>query len=455
MNNDEAILTLDIGTTKVNATVAHNDLSNRINILGFATVKSAGINKGSIVDLDLATESILEAIKLASQSSSATIDEVYVSISSVHTKCIRSNGAININSGQITTKEVSKVLDMVSYNANIIPDHDVIQVLPLKFKIDNTTEVENPLKMHGTRLEVSANIISAHKSVLTNIKSILSRINIENIKFISNGYAAALSLVKDDQKKLGVMIFDLGGSVSELTLFKNDSIIYSDSLPIGSENISNDLSILLHTPYQAANMIKNQYGTLLPLNISNLDNADTQITKVKIPILGNESQTSEIPLAHIQPIIHARVEELLFLIKDKINNSGLENYMDGGIILTGGLTNLQGIEQLTKKIFTNIPIKISNPINIQNGYIDFNTPTMSSSVGLLLYALDQNPPLQLDSSKQLKCKIEQEKDEEDEQTHTLKEIYEEHILEPIPEQKKEGFFNKFFGKFTSKLAEVI
>ncbi len=404
--NNHAILALDIGTTKTTAIIAQNDFNGRINILGVGNSNSAGINKGSIVDIDLSSKTINDAIEGAMKSTDASIESRYISVSGRHTRSLRSNGAVNVQSGQITHNEINQVLQMALYNANIIPDYEVIHVLPLYFKIDDANEVQNPLNMHGSRLEVYANIVTVRKTELVNIHNALKKSNIEATHFVLNGYASAISVLESDQKRLGCAILDLGGSTSELTIFKGQTIAYNSFISIGGEHITNDLSIILHTPYNAANMIKNQYGTLLPIANEDSLSADQIISKVKIPILGNETQSKEIPLVQIQPIIHARVEELLLILKEKISQSGMDDQIDGGIVITGGMSQITGLEQLAQKIFQNIPVKVASPINIKNGYIDFNTPTMSTIVGLLKYALDDDIVFELDSNKELKVKEE-------------------------------------------------
>ncbi len=417
--NNHAILALDIGTTKVTAIVAQNDLNNRINILGVGSVKSNGINKGSIVDIEQASLVINDAITTATQSSNAIIESTFISISGTHTKSLRSSGGVNVSNGQITHNEINQVLQMALYNAKVIPDYEVIHVLPLYFKIDDSNEINNPLNMHGSRLEVYANIVTTKKTALVNIQNALKDSNLEVNNFILNGYASAIAVLEDDEKRLGTAILDMGGSTSELTIFKGQTIAYNDFIAIGSEHITEDLSIILHTPYNAANMIKNQYNSLLPIQVS-----DDSISKVKIPLLGNETETKEIPLIQIQPIIHARVEELLIILKEKIIASGMSDYIDGGIVITGGMSQIKGLKQLAQQVFEDIPVKISNPINIQNGYIDFNTPTMSTIAGILKYALDSDPFFELDSNKNLRKKIEPKIEEivsTSESLNTLKE----------------------------------
>jgi len=445
----KTVLAIDIGTTNIVCIVAQNDFNNKINILGIGKSVSSGVKKGSITDIDLASSSIKTAVDLARSGSANSIDETIVSVSGVHTISRRSVGSINIPTGHITEKEIKQVLTIALYDAQIVPEYEAIHVIPLYFKVDNNDSIDNPLNMNGSRLEVYANIITAKKTSLTNIQSALKSSNLEVSNYVLTSYASTIATLQEDQKKLGTAIVDLGGSTSELAVFKNRSIIYNDTLTIGSENITNDLSIMLHTPINAASEVKKQYATLLPKTENN------QITKVKIPILGNEHESKEISLDLIQPMIHARVEEILCLLHDKIKTNNLLNSIHG-VVLTGGMSKIPGINILAEKVFENIPIKISNPINIQNGYINFNDPTLSTIVGLLFYGLDTNPTFELDSKGELRVKQIIVKEPEIKPVDTVpeKQINTENTtnhdgdLSTITlEQPKQSSFSKLLKKF--------
>jgi len=396
LNN--SILAIDIGTTNIISIVASNDFSNKINILGVGQSKSEGVQKGNIVDIDLASNCINQAVSTAINSSGTNTTKAVVSISGANTKTLMSNGVVNIPSGQITQNDIKQVLKMALYNAQIISDYEVIHVLPIFFRVDDGSNISNPLNMNGSRIEVSVNIITAKKTSLTNVRNALKKANLEVDKFVLSGYANAISTLDQDQKKLGAAVINIGGTTSQFVVQKGSTIIYNDFLPIGSENITKDLTLTFHTPYSAANMIKNKYASLLPY--TDTEN-EQSIKKVKLPILGNESESKEISLEQIQPIIHARVEETLLIIYDKLVNSSAIESIDGGIILTGGMTYIPGIKELASKIFRDIPVRIANPKNIQNGYINFNIPTMSTIVGLLLYELDNQNIFELDSNGEL------------------------------------------------------
>jgi len=255
--------------------------------------------------------------------------------------------------------------------------------------------------MNGSRIEVSVNIITAKKTSLINVRNALKQANLEVHKFVLSGYANAISTLEEDQKKLGSAVINLGGTTTQVVVQKGSTILYNDFLPVGSEHITNDISVTFHTPYSAANMIKKQYATLLPSKDNESEN-ELNIKKVKLPTLGNESESKEISLDQIQPILHARIEETLCIIHDRLTESAAIESIDGGIVLTGGMTYIPGIKELASMIFTNIPVKIANPRNIQNGYINFNTPSMSTIVGLLLYELDSENNFELDSNSELR-----------------------------------------------------
>lgn len=396
----KTLLAIDIGSANVVAVIAKNDLDYKINILGTGIESSDGINKGLIINLEVASKSIKNAVTNAKKSTSEFVNSVVVSISGAYTKGVRSSGSVNIPNALITEHEINQVMQMALYNATIIPEYEVIHVVPIFFKVDDSASVENPLNMNGARLEVSVYIITAKKTSLTNIKSALKESNLEVDNFVLNSYASSISVLDEQQKKFGVTVVNMGSTTTDFITFKNNSIVYNDFIPVGSNHITNDLSVMLHTPPNAAEALKLKYGSLLFKENDNLE-----IKKVKLPRIGDENETSEVGLDSVRTIVHARVEEDLVLIKNKIRSIGLNGNISSGLVLTGGMSKLKGIKELASKVFDEIPVKISNPLNIKNGYINFDDSSMSTIVGLLVYSLDKNKTFELDSNKKLRRKI--------------------------------------------------
>lgn len=395
----KTLLAIDIGSSNVVAVIAKNDLDYKINILGTGVEDSDGINKGLITNLEVASKSIKNAVSNAKKSTSEHVNSVVVSISGAYTKGVRSSGSVNIPNGLITEHEINQVMQMALYNATIIPEYEVIHVVPIFFKVDDSASIENPLNMNGARLEVSVYIITAKKTALTNVKSALKESNLEINNFVLNSYASSISVLDEQQKKFGATVVNMGSTTTDFITFKDNSIVYNDFIPVGSNHITNDLSVMLHTPPKAAEALKLKYGSLLN------QSENIEIKKVKLPRIGDENETSEVGLASVRTIVHARVEEDLLLIKNKMKSVGLNDNMASGLVLTGGMSKIKGIKELASKVFDEIPVKISNPISIRNGYINFDDSSMSTIVGLLIYSLDRNQTFELDSNKKLRKKL--------------------------------------------------
>ena len=239
-------------------------------------------------------------------------------------------------------------------------------------------------------------------------------------------------------------------------------MIFNGFIPVGSNHITNDLSVMLHTPPAAAEKIKTEYGSLIKnYSASN----DLGVTKVKIPRIGDEETHSEVALDYIQTIIHARIEEILVLVKNKLKKSGILDNAGSGIVITGGMSNLEGVKALSEKIFDGIPIAVSNPKNIENGYMSFDDSKMSTIVGLLVYSLGINRNYELDSSKKLMKPVKKQQTIVEEKTinnnsmNTKSATSNEApdlslknddptILTPLTKDKKKGV-----SKFWSKVSE--
>ena len=425
---NKTLLAIDIGSANITAVIARNNLDYQINILGTGSYKSDGINKGVISNIELASKCIKETVLLAKRNTTEQIDSTVVSISGAYTKGIRSSGSVNIPNGLITENEINQVLQMALYNATIIPEYEVVHVIPIFFKIDDSADVENPLNMNGSRLEVSVYVVTAKKTSLTNIKSALKIAGINVNNFVLDGYATAISILDEQQKKFGATVINIGSTTTEYVCYKGTSLIYEGFIPVGSNHITNDLSVMLHTPPIAAEKIKTEYGNLLA------PTEEFANKKIRTPRIGDEKNSSEVSLEHVQTIIHARVEEVLTLIKNNLKKSGIHESLGTGIVITGGMSKLIGIKDLATLVFDNLPVKISNPVNIKNGYISFEDEKMATIVGLLLYSLEPNRNFELDSNKNLikKRKIEEKVEKQDNTVLT-----EEQKEKPVQQQKEQ------------------
>jgi len=393
----QSILAIDICSSSIKAVIAKKNSENKISILGAAVESCNGVNKGLITSISVAGESIKKALNQAKSLIDEDFSGAVVSLSGANTKGVSSKGSVNIPNSLISPNEVNKVMQHALFQADIVDEYEAVHVLPMYFKVDDSSNLENPLNMTGSSLEVVVYIITAKKTALANIKSAMKEAKLRVNNFVLNSYASSMAVLSEEQKRFGVGLLDIGSTTSEFIFFKNKAVSYIDFLPLGSSNITNDLYITLKTPVSAAEELKIQYGALL----SRQENEDQKIKKVQIPILGDEKSLQEISLEQIQIIVHARIEEMLILMRDKMQANGIIKYMSAGLVLTGGMSELAGVKELASKVFENLPVKMAKPINLKNGVMDLSDPRLASVMGLLSYILDDKQNFELDSNKSL------------------------------------------------------
>ena len=391
------VLSVDIGSTKVCAIIAQTG-EDGVKILGAGISKSQGIKKGIITNIELASRSIKHAINDAKRVAGTHYDRVIVSISGAYTKSVDSYGVVNVPNKEIGIKEINRVLQMADHNANIPNEYEKLHVLPYNFRVDDHTNIDDPLGMNGSRLEVQVHIITVLKSSLNNLKKAVKSASVEIDNIVLNGYASSIAVLNEDEKELGVAVVDLGGATSNIVIHQGNSIRYNDFLGVGSNNITNDLSMALHTPIGAAERVKIDYGSL---------KSDSNGT-IELPSIGDESNSNDVSLEIVSNVIYARVEETLMIISKSIEDSGFADQLGAGIVLTGGLTKLDGIKELAQAIFNNMPVRLARPneSEIEGMFDTLKGPEFATSIGLVLYGAGKFTPYEMDSSRNLRYKDE-------------------------------------------------
>ncbi len=369
------VLAIDIGSTKICAIIAQINDDDTISITGAGTTKAQGLKKGSITNIDLASKSIKQAVNDAKRVSGSDVKSAIVSISGAYTKSLNSNGIVNIQSKEISFKEIERVMQTSLYNANIPNEFDVLHALPYNFKVDDQDFIEDPLGMNASRLEVETHIITTQKSNLNNLKKAVNGAGIEVENIVLNSYASSIATLNEDEKELGVAVIDMGGNTSNITIHSGNAIKYNEFLGVGSNHITSDLSMALHTPLNIADSVKLNYGSLLtPSN-----------DLIELPIIGDEETTHEVSLEVVHNVIFARVEETLMILAQFIENSGLKDQIGAGIVLTGGFSKMDGIRDLAVATFGSIPVRLARPKEMDGLFDNLRGPEYSSAIGLVMY----------------------------------------------------------------------
>lgn len=389
------ILGIDIGSSKICAIIAEKT-DDDIKILGAGIAKSQGLKKGIITNIELASKSIKNALNDAKRVAGTQYEKVVVSISGAYTKSIDSSGVVNIPNRDIGVREINRAMQMADHNANIPNEYEKLHILPYNFKVDDQEFIEDPLGMSGARLEVQTHIITAQKSSLSNLEKAVKSAGVEIDNVVLGGYASSIAVLNDDEKELGVAVIDVGGATCNLVVHTNSAVRYNDFLGVGSLNITNDLSTALHTPLGAAENIKINYGSLHG-NSSDL---------IELPVIGDDGSTHEVSLDIVSNVIYVRVEETLMILAKSLEDSGYKDQLGAGVVLTGGMTKLEGIRELASAIFDNMPIRVAKPKEMDGLFETLRDPGYSTAIGLVLYGAGHFTPYEIDSNKKLRYKNE-------------------------------------------------
>lgn len=386
------VLAIDIGSTKICALIAQINDDNDIKIIGAGTTKAQGLKKGSITNIELASKCIKLAVSDAKRVAGSDIRSAIVSISGAYTKSLNSNGIVNIPNKEISFKEIERVMHTSLYNANIPNEYEVLHALPFNFKVDDQDFIEDPLGMNASRLEVETHIITTQKSNLNNLKKAVRGAGIEVENVVLNGYASSIATLNEDEKELGVAMIDMGGNTSNIIIHSGNSIRYNDFLGVGSNHVTSDLSMALHTPLNIADSVKLSYGSLLtPTN-----------DLIELPIIGDEETTHEVSLEVVHNVIFARVEETLMILAQFIENSALKDQIGAGVVLTGGFSKMEGIRDLAVATFGSIPVRIARPVEMDGLFENLHDPEYSTVVGLVKYSASSFTPYEIDVNKKVR-----------------------------------------------------
>lgn len=396
----ELIVGLDIGTTKICVVVGEvND--GKAEIIGMGVHPSIGLRKGVVVNIDSTVKSIKKAVEEAEMMANCDISTVYVGIAGSHIKGFNSHGLIPIKNEEVTRDDIGRVVEAA--RAVPIPqDQKIIHVLPQEFTVDDQSGIQDPQGMTGVRLEADVHIVTGASTAIHNIVKCCNVAGLEVANVVLEQLASAAAILTPEELELGVALLDIGGGTSDLAIFFEGTIKHTYVLGLGGNNLTNDLSIGLRTPMKEAERLKELYGSA----ISGMIDKDQAI---EVPSVGgrNPRRLSQRVMGEI---LEPRIEEMLTMVNQEMNERAENNmlykeYVNAGVVLTGGTALLANIQDLAEQIFDQ-PVRLGNPTDL-GGVTDIvNTPQCATGVGLVLYGLrNRNQTLATHRNRQAMGKI--------------------------------------------------
>ena len=371
------IVGIDVGTTKVCTIVARIEEDSPLRILGVGIEPSKGIRKGTVVDLNAASQAIARSVEKAERTSGLEIDSALVSLAGSHVSSQNSRGVVGVSGRTIEQDDVFRAIDAA--RAVAIPhNREVIHVIQRGFTVDGQDGIRMPIGMHGYRLEVETHIITASSATVENLRQAVAAAGAHVSQFVLNPLASAEVVLSDTEREMGVVVCDMGGGTTDMAIYIDGDVWHTMVLGVGGSHITSDIAHGLRLAIPQAEEIKLQHGYALQSKIGKEE-------QFMIRPFGEENavNVSRHDLAHI---IEARVEEIFSLIVQEIKRSGYDGLLPAGMVLTGGASALPGMRQLASRVL-GLPVRIAKPEGMVGMIDQLQTPAYATSVGLLRWAM--------------------------------------------------------------------
>jgi cell division protein FtsA len=381
MNNEQPVIVgLDIGTTKIAAIAGRKNEFGKLEILGFGRANSNGVQHGMVLNIDQTIKAIQTALENCySSNPNLTLSEVYVGIAGHHIKSLQTRGDIvrHNNDEEIKQAEIDQLIND-QYKTYIPAGDQIIDVIPQEFTVDNFQNIPDPIGYSGVKVGANFHIITGDKNAIRNINRSVDKAGLKTKDLVLQPLASAAAVMCDHDLEAGVAIVDIGGGTTDLAVFYEGILKHTAVIPFGGENITNDIKTGLGVLKTQAEQMKVQFGSAL---------ADEAKANAFITIPGLRGMApKEISVKNLAGIIQARMSEIMDFVSYHLKQVGLDNRMlNGGVILTGGGSQLKHLIQLTEYV-TGLNARIGYPNeHLAAGHIEeLAKPMYSTCLGLIL-----------------------------------------------------------------------
>lgn len=384
MNTDNIVVGLDIGTTKVCAIVGKKNDFGKVNILGFGKAESDGVSRGVVVNIDKTVDAIRRAVAEAEKQSGVDINVVYVGIAGEHIRSMQHKGIITLNNPdlEIAGGDVHRLHEDM-FKIATPPGSEIIHVLPQEYAVDHQTGIKDPVGMSGIRLEGNFHIVTGQTTAANNIYKCVRKAGFEARELVLEPLASSAAVLTDEEMEAGVCLVDIGGGTTDIAIFEDNIIRHTAVIPFGGNIVTEDIKQGCSVMRKQAELLKLRFGSALATEIKE----DEIIT---ITGLRNRPP-KEVRRKTLANIIQSRMEEIIEFVSAEIKHSGYEKKLVGGIVVTGGGSQLAHSKQLIEYI-TGIDTRVGYPgEHLASGLVDeVNSPMYATGTGLVCHGLEAN-----------------------------------------------------------------
>lgn len=373
----KVVACLDMGSSKLVCIIAAIN-GDQIKILGYGHKESRGISASAISDMRLAQKSITNVVAEAERMAGFNIDQLLVGISGCQIASTHQKVSCKISSDVVKNSDIINLTNKIRGEFKK-KNHEIIHLIPLQYRLDDSTPILNPRYMSGEELFAKLHVASTSQTTIKNIENCLKRCQLSVNSYIAEPYASALSCLTDNEMNIGTLLIDIGGSSSSFALVTEGKLLYVGSSQIGGSHITRDISTILNVSAQSAEKIKSLNNSLL---ISPIEERES----IKFKFAEDEEDQSMVSVTKIElrDIIASRLEELFESIKVLLEKSGVPFFIIGNIVLTGGVSGIVGIDKLASDIFEK-NVRIGYPNKFEKIPSSLLSPTNSCALGMLLF----------------------------------------------------------------------
>jgi cell division protein FtsA len=369
---------VDVGTTKVCVVVGEVNLAGELAIAGVGVVPSQGLQRGVVVDRQLATAAIRRAVQQAEASSGIRVARAYLGVTGGHLSCVNVRGRASVTGPQVTPAEVEQALASACESVPLTSDRRIVHRVVRQFWLDGERGIKRPLGMVGRQLDVELHVVTGRGSVVDNLVACVEEAGVQVAAVMLEAQATAQAVLTEAEQQLGCVLVDIGGGTTDLAVFADGAICHTSAFPCAGNHVTMDLAKLLRLTPAEAEQIKRRWGHALASEVS-----EDEYVPVRVVGTGEEEH---IPRRLIAEIIQARMEEILERVGERLTEHKLWAYVPAGLVLSGGGAQLPGLTRLATTVLQGLPARIGAPQPLGGHFELVKQPMYATGVGLALMA---------------------------------------------------------------------
>ena len=376
MEREAVLVGIDVGTSKVCALIGEVSRDGTLTIVGKGVVPASGLKKAVVVNIDQTVRSISGAVDHSERLSGYQIDRAFVGVGGQNVESQNSRGAVAVTGHQreVTREDIDRALE-VARAVSIPSSREVLHVLPRGFIVDGQEGVKDPLGMSAVRLEIETHIVTASATAVRNLAKCVQHADVKIDELVANSLASAEAVLSDTEREIGVAVADIGAGTIDLALFLDGSPFKTVVLPVGGNNVTNDIAIGLKTSLQVAEELKIEHGSC---DLSTVVGDES----ISVSMLG-EAAGRTVSRLDVCRIIESRMREIFEMVAAEISAAG-EGLLPAGLVLTGGAAQLAGAAALGREIL-NMPVRVAGPTDVAGLTDNIMNPAYSTAIGLLYW----------------------------------------------------------------------